>query len=296
LKKILAITLILSSIILADSADNNSTSTNEKTKEKKLIEIKDESGLSNSQIRQKAKDNEKKEQSKTKTKTKTKDIVKEIIEKSNKDEVDLSKFQTPWEKMSPTPVAYDWVKTKSGEWFKGKIKILYNHKLEFDSDEIGLYTFKFKNVVEIRSYNIISVNIENIIVFAGIVRLKGDVLTVIQGDKIFKFDRSEIISLAPESEKRLDFWSGKITISMDFREGNKKQYDYSAKVSLKRRTSQSNLVLDYLGRISSRNNAETANDQRINQKYDKLLTKNFFWTPIFSEFYQDKFQNIKLQL
>jgi hypothetical protein len=232
-----------------------------------IVEVKDTSGLSDAQVRKIAQTKDKKEQ------------------KSMR-----------WEDMSPTPTKYDWVQTKSKEWFKGKIKALYNKKLEFDSDEVGLYDFDFEDVIQIKSFYPMSVNIENVAVFSGIIRLKDDKITIIQGDKTFEFNRKKIVSLAPSGNKEFSYWSGKISLGIDIRKGNKEQYDYSAKAKLKRRTSDSNLYLDYLGRISSVDGKESANDHRINEKYDRFITRNFFWTPLSFEYYQDKFQNIKNQI
>ncbi len=232
-----------------------------------IVEVKDTSGLSESEVRK-------------------------IADEKTK----ISVFQTPWKDMSPTPKKYDWIQTKSGEWFKGEIKSLYNSKLEFDSDEIGIYTFDFEDVSQIKSFNVMGVNIEDTAIFSGIIRFKDDKITIIQGDKSFEFNRMKIISFAPKGETEFNYWSGKVALSLDIREGNKNQYDYSAKVNIKRRTSASNLYFDYLGRVSSRDKEETANDHRINQKYDRYITRQFFWTPVFSEYFKDKFQNIESQI
>ena len=256
--------------------------------EEKLIVVEDNSGLSDDEIRQKAHKEEKKANSVPISK------VTNAINEEGK--IDLSKVQKSWEELSPTPKKYDWVKTKSGEWFKGKIMALYEDELEFDSDEIGIYTFDFNDVVEIKSYNIISVNIENLATFPGILRLKGDKLKVIQGENTYEFEKKDIISLAPGGEYERNLWSGKITIGIDVRKGNTRQYDYNAKVNIKRRTAKTRLTLDYLGRNSSKNDQQTADDHRINEKYDRYLSKNFFWTPVFSEFYTDKYKNIDRQI
>ena len=235
----------------------------------KLIEIKDTSGLSQEEVRK----------------------AVETEEQKN-----ISVFQTPWEELSPKAKGYDWLQTKDGEWFKGEIKAMYNDKLEFDSKEVGLYTFDFKDITQIKSFHVIGVNIEDLAEFIGILRFKDNEITIIQGDKTFVFDKNQIISFAPRGDREYNYWSGKMTFSLDMRSGNKDQYDYAANINLKRRTSDSNLFFDYLGRISSRDNETTANDHRINQKYDRYITRHFFWTPVFSEFYKDKFQNIKINL
>lgn len=239
-----------------------------KEDESKLIEIKDTSGLTQKEVR-------------------------EAVAKEEQKNVSI--FQTPWENLSPQAKAYDWIQTKKGEWFKGEIKAMYNYVLEFDSEEMGLYSFDFKDIAQIKSFNVIGVNIEDVARFSGIIRFKDDEITIIQGDKKFTFTRAEIIAFAPQGTKEFNYWSAKISFNLDLRTGNKEQYDYTANFNLKRRTSNSNLYLNYLGRISSRDDIETANDHRINQKYDRYITRNFFWTPLFSEFYKDEFQNIKNQ-
>jgi len=251
--------------------DKNITSEDVEHPDENVIIVKDNSGLSADEVRQKATESDKKN-------------------------INLSKVENSWKNLSPTPVAYDWVQTKSGEWFKGEIKALFDDELEFDSDEVGLYVFDFEDVVQIKSYHIISVNIENLASFPGILRLKDEDLTIVQGENRYEFKRKDMVSFAPDGKNERNLWSGKATISFDFRSGNTNQYDYSAKINMQRRTSMSRLSFDYLGRITAKDDTETANDHRLNQKYDRYITKSFFWTPIFSEIYSDRYKNIDKQL
>ena len=225
----------------------------------------------------------------------TPDEVRQVAKKLDK-KAKAKKQKARWEELSPTPVEADWVQTKSGEWFKGKIKAMYNEKLEFDSDEIGDYTFDFEDVQQIKSHQILSVNIENFALVSGIVRLKGDEITIIQGDVQYTFKREKIISFAPDAKDERNFWSGKVTFSFDLRKGNSDQVDYSGQLNLKRRTAKSLFNIDYLGRISSKNSTEIANDHRLNIKYDRYITRYFFWTPISAEYYTDRYKNIANQV
>jgi len=276
--------------ILATFAFAEDTQSEENTDLVEPVLIKDTSGLTKEELREKAKESD--VQNKIKKKVPVSEVVKSI-DKSGK--VDISKIQQPWEQLSPTPQKYDWIQTKSGEWFKGEIKAMYNKELEFDSDEVGLYTFKFKDIKQIKSYHIIDVNIEGVATVPGIIRYKDGKIHIIQGDDTFTFDKDQIVSLALSGEKERQYWSGKITVNLDLRSGNKKQFDYNVKANVKRRTATTRLRLDYLGRISSSNGVETANDHRVNEKYDIYQSRYFFWTPIFAEYYQDKFQNISNQ-
>ena len=269
------IVLVLSFLVL--SAEDN------------LIVVKDKSGLSDDAIRQKAKEADKKVK-------KTVDL-KDVYEATDENgKVDLAKLEAKWESLSPTPVKNDWVQTKSGEWFKGTIKALFDNHLEFDSDEVGLYTFDLDDVTQIKSYHLMSVNIENAASIKGVLRFKDSKLTIIQGDTKYTFDKEKVVSFAPDGARERNLWSGKVDIGLDLRSGNTRQQDYSATINLQRRTSKSQLILSYLGRISSKDGVEISNDHRFNEKYDVYLSRQFFWTPLFSEFYTDKFKNIEQQI
>jgi putative salt-induced outer membrane protein YdiY len=251
--------------------------------------VKDNSGLSDAEVRKIA-------TAKDKVQKKEQVSLKDVYEVTDTNgSVDMSRLQLKWSDLSPVPNKYDWIQTKSKEWFKGEIKAMYDKSLEFDSDEIGLYSFDFEDVVQIKSFHPQSVHIENIASFQGIVRLKDSEIRIIQGENEFVFKKSQIVSFAPDGERERHNWSGKITLSLDKRAGNKDQFDYTAKFNIKRRTDNTRLVIDYLGRFSKVSNIETANDHRLNEKFDIYINRRFFITPVFAEYYQDKFQNINKQ-
>lgn len=265
--------------------ENNSSQKNENFEP---IVVKDNSGLSDDEVRKLVANND--------ALKKQKVSIREVFEVTDKDgKVDISKIQLSWKDLSPTPKKYDWIQTKGGEWFKGEIKAMFDENLEFDSDEVGLYTFDFDDVKQIKSYHIISTNIEELASFSGVLRLKDNNLTIINGDTTYNFEKNQIVSFAKAGDLERDYWSGKVSISMDIRSGNKNQLDYSAQVNFNRRTDSTRLRLDYLGRISNVEEIEIANDHRINAKYDVYLTRDFFWTPVYGEYYRNKFQNIDYQ-
>ena len=270
--RLLLILNILLITLFAEGVDSNNTEelkTPVAVDADKLIEVKDQSGLSDDELRKIAKES---------------------------DSVKMLERVSTWDNLSPTPIKYDWLQTKSKEWFKGEIKALYDDELEFDSDEVGLYTFKFKDIIQIKSYHVISVNIENLASFSGILRLKDNKLTIIQGEHKYDFAKKDIVSFAPSGSRERNYWSGKVDLGFDVRSGNTNQQDYNAMVNLKRRTADSRLTFEYLGRVSSKDGQEISNDHRLNEKYDIYLSRNFFWTPLFSEFYTDKYKNIDRQV
>lgn len=252
--------------------------------------IKDTSGLTNEEIRKKA------DKADTKSKKlKIKDVV-EAIDDSGR--VHLKKLvDKNWEDLSPTPKnGFDWIKTKYGDWLVGHIRSYYKDEFEFDSKEFGIYTFKLADLSEIRSFDVMQVNIDNAAIIKGIIRYKDNKIKIISGDNTYEFDKDMIISITTAKDKEIYKWAGDISLNLDVRKGNNDQADYSLKANIQRRTPKHRFNIDYLGRYSRVRDTKTAEDNRINVKYDKFLTRRFFITPIFGEFYENYFQNIRSQV
>lgn len=277
--KYILLVILINSLLFSEEAREKNT----------LVELKDTSGLSDNAVRAIA---EKSDKEARKTIS-----LKEVYEVTDSNgSVNVQKLQATWEEQTPKTNGFDWIKTTKGEWFKGQIKAMYDEKVEFDSEEVGLYTFDLDDISNIKTHNVIDVNIEKVASVTGIMRMDDKKVRIIQGNTEYDFKREQVISFAPDGELERNLWSGKITISIDKRAGNKDQFDYTGQVNLRRRTDSTSLSIDYLGRTSNVDSEGVANDHRLSQTYNKFITRKFFWTPLFSEFYRDKYQNIDSQL
>jgi len=256
------------------------------------VVIEDTSGLSEEEIRKKAKEHEKKKRKKP---LKIKDVVDSIEENGNVNVSNLVKKE--WEELEPTPKdGYDWVQTKYDDWLKGHIRSFYHRELEFDSQEFGIHVFKLTDIKQMRSFDVMKVNIDNVAIFQGIIRYKDKKITIITGDAIYTFDKSMIISISSAKEKEKYKWAGNFSLNLDVRRGNSDQSDFALQGHLQRRTPKNRFMLEYLGRYSSKDKEKTAADNRVNARYDIYYTRKFFYTPLFGEYYQNYFQNIQYQI
>lgn len=197
-----------------------------------------------------------------------------------------------WIPPSPPPDKFDWIQLTSGEWLKGDLKFLYDDKLEFDSDELDLLELDWEDVKEIRGPRQHSVRFEGPVTVVGILKVVGDKIFVTTKEKVFEFDRSDLISIAYGEKKEIGYWSAKISLGLDIREGNTNQINYSTSAYAKRRTSASRFYIDYLGIFNKTEGIETASSQRIGSNYDIFLKRIFFWRPVFAEYFKDRFSNI----
>ena len=284
----------------SDTADTNSTATTQnssdtnETKDQNTLKsanapvvIEDRSGLTQEELGKKAK-----EFDKEKKHLKIKDVVESIDENGKVNVTKLVKERS----FSPEPKdGLDWIRTKYGDWLVGHVRSMYEKELEFDSKEFGIYRFKFKDIVEIKTYAPMQVNIDNVAIFKGIIRLKDDKISIISGDHTYTFNRDMIISITSAKERELEKWVGDFSLNIDFRKGNIEQKNISFKENLERRTPKSRFSMDYLGRFSTAGDQTTANDNRLNVKYDVFYTKKFFLTPAIAEYYDNELQNIDKQ-
>lgn len=274
----------------ADDTNQTDTSTSI-TKTPNVITIKDNSGLSEDELRQKA--------------NKADSVQNENTLKSSSSNT-TKRPKVLWKDLAPQALHYDWIELTSGEWLKGKFKALYDQELEFDSKEFDLQSIDFDKIRQIRTYNVVSISIQSpqdqrsglfslqntTIELSGILRLNENNVTIIQGANTFTFNRNEVVSIVYGGEKESQYWSGKVSISFDAKKGNNEQLDYSAQASLQRRTSKTRLRFDYLGNLTQVKEVETANSTRFNEKYDLFVTPKFFLSPSTFEYFSDTYQNI----
>lgn len=197
----------------------------------------------------------------------------------------------------PKSDEFDWIQLVSGEWLKGEIKAMYKESLEFDSDELDMLSLDWEDVKYLDSARVMSLSIEGHGVVMGVVNVSGEKLTVTYGPEVTEFDRSSIVSFTQAGDGERDLWVVKATLSFDLKSGNTNTLDYSAKISAKRRTAKTRLVMDYLGSLSkvkvpSGDLEETANNHRLTGNYDLYQTRRFFYNPAFVEVFRDPFLNI----
>jgi len=200
----------------------------------------------------------------------------------------------------PSAKDFDWIQLTSNEWLKGEMKAMYQESLEFDSDKLDLLEIDWEDVKILRGHKESSINIEGYEPFYGKLEVTDDVVQVVNDERTLTFDRLEVISFAPSGERERDLWSIKATLSLDIKRGNTDQFDYTAKVGIKRRASKSRFVLDYIGNISRTDagtgeQVETLNNHRITANYDYYKTRHFFYNPVFAELFSDEFLNIELR-
>jgi len=194
----------------------------------------------------------------------------------------------------PPVDGFDWVQLKSGEWLKGEIRAMQDRKLDFESDELDILTFDWKDVRQLRSARYVDILFEDgtqahgrVVVTPELVRMKNDESAV--------FPRAPLLSMTPGGSRR-NYWSGKASLGLTVRSGNTDQVEYNAQARLQRRTPATRLTLDYLGNVSRLDGVESANNHRVNSEFDVWLSRRLYLVVPYLEYYKDPFQNLEHRL
>jgi hypothetical protein len=201
--------------------------------------------------------------------------------------------KTDWTPAPPPemPEEWDWLQTTSGEWFKGEVLDMYEKSVAFDSDELDELSFDWGDVQEIRSKGIMVVGFTEGRTATGRLFLDGDTLRVM-GDEDRTFPKADVLSITAGEPKEINYWDFYLSLGANYRTGNSETTEMTSKATVRRRTVKSRLVFDWLANYNIVDDIDTADNQRLSAGWDLFLSKRFFITPVFAEWYRDPFQNI----
>jgi putative salt-induced outer membrane protein YdiY len=197
-----------------------------------------------------------------------------------------------WQPTSSFEGKFDWVQMKSGEWVKGEILVMYDDRLEFDSDEFDDLLLDWDDIQQIRSSQIMNVGFVDHTTAVGVLFLDGDTVTIIGEDKVTEVTRDDVLSITAGEPKEINFWSMKVFAGLIVRSGNSDVREINLQGNFKRRTVDNRVSIDFVGNQNTTEGIEVSNNQRANVGWDRFITKRFFVKPVFAEYYRDPFQNI----
>ena len=189
----------------------------------------------------------------------------------------------------PVDNHWDWLKTSSDEWLKGKLLTLYDKEIEFDSDEFGIVSIDWKDVAYLKTAKTKSLRLTNGRNLFGRL-LKKDGMVHLIGANV-EFDSKLLISIAESDKDEWNYWDNEIAFGFNLHTGNSDDEIYSASLDMQRRTSLSRLKINYRGLYSESSSIQTANNHRFTSSIDWFFSHRAFFSPLNFEFFRDPFQN-----
>ena len=146
---------------------------------------------------------------------------------------------------------------------------------------MDLQEFDWNDVKQVRGPRISSVRLTGPITVHGKLRITENKAIVTNGADQQVFNRDRVFAIVTKAEKRVKLWSGKMSFGFNFYEGNTDDMHYSAKANLKRHTSETRFVMDYLGNITQTNSVETVNNHRVHKILMMYLRLGRSFTALF---------------
>lgn len=202
----------------------------------------------------------------------------------------------PWLAGPPGGDALDWIQLKSGEWLAGKLKSLQDEKLEFDSEELDVHVFDWKDIRTVRSPRLLSIRFETGKPLEGALLIISNEVRVVSETDTNVYPRRQLLAIAPTGSRELSKWSGKVSAGASYRAGNTKEVDFNTHAMLQRRTPTTRLSLDYLGNYGKVNGEETEDNHRFTGQFDYFLSRRLYVRVPDIEYYRDPLQNIAHRL
>lgn len=207
----------------------------------------------------------------------------------------------PWPMQIPkVPVKFDWVLLKKGELFAGELIAMYQDRVEFDSDEVGVISIKMKDILQIRTKTIMSVrSVDNRVLF-GKVMITEDKVTFI-GSTEHMLARSDVLTLSPAEREGQSLWDGELSLGLNFSSGNSERFDYLMSGKARRLSAGGRFSISYTGIYAQVQDSETGesvtteSNQRFNLGYDYFYSKKLYFRVPNFELYNDDFKNLDLQ-
>ena len=197
-----------------------------------------------------------------------------------------------WQPRSEFRGEWDWVQIRTGEWLKGRVIVMYDGDLEFDSDEFDTFVIGWHKITQLRTSQVVNIGLLGRGSAVGKLVMSGDTLMVYGDDEVWKIDRKDVLTITAGEPKELNYWTMKVFAGLIVRTGNTEVRELNVQANFKRRTILNRILIDFVLNQNTTDGTEVSSNQRAQAKWDTFVSDRFYVTPIFGEYFRDPFQNI----
>jgi putative salt-induced outer membrane protein YdiY len=216
------------------------------------------------------------------------------------DNVPTSPYSAWMVQVPADPDRFDWLQVKKGELFAGDLISMFDERVEFDSDEVGVHKIKMKDVQQLRTKYIVSVRLVDGRVIHGRLILDGETFFFSHSPDI-KYPKEMMLTISPSSESAQSQWDSEVSAGFNFKKGNTQSFDYTIGADIRRLSAAGRFLFSYRGiyeevtEVASQTTVKTEDNHRTTASYDYFYSKKtYFRLPTF-EFIVDEFKNLDFQ-
>jgi hypothetical protein len=201
-----------------------------------------------------------------------------------------------WEPPLPNQDDDDWIQIETHEWLKGRLLLIQEDTVHFDSKNFDDLEFDWDDVIGFRSADAHTFRFTRHRIVTGTATMHGQKIRIRTVDGEVEFERSEFVGMIKGAGRELDYWSLKLSLGLSGQAGNTSQLLLNALIKIARETPLTRQRLDYTGNVATQDREISANTHRGTLGLDVFLTRRFFIVVPAVEAFQDEFQNIELRI
>lgn len=189
----------------------------------------------------------------------------------------------------------DWLQLVSGEWIKGEIKHMRDDNLEFDSDTLDTLNIDFDDVVRVHSPRMETYVFDDRTSVSGKGVIIDDKIIVETDEGTKIFPRSELQSILEGGERERDWWSLKLGFGLTLNKGNTDQFTYNSTFDVRREDRLTLLDVAYNATFGRTDGTQNVRRHLASLDFKVFVSKRWFVTPVWCQFLNDRFQNIRFR-
>ena len=197
-----------------------------------------------------------------------------------------------WHPESSYAGKFDWVQMTSGEWIKGRLVVLYDGDLEFNSDEFGRMIIDWQNVRQLRTSQVVSVGLSGSRSFVGKLVLTGSQATV-HGAEVEHLDKTAVLTITAGAPRERNYWTMEVFAGAVVRGGNTEVREINLQGVFQRRTIRNRFLLDLVLNENTTEDEQVSSNQRVSVNWSRFVNQRLFVTPLAAEYFRDPFQNLQ---
>ncbi|MBM7035373.1 DUF481 domain-containing protein [Vibrio ulleungensis] len=198
------------------------------------------------------------------------------------------------------PTKFDWLLVHKGELLGGDIIAMYDERVEFDSDEVGVHKVKMKDIKELRTKDIMQLRFLDGTIIEGHLVIDEEHVYTMELPAV-TYPRENILSITPSEKSGDSLWTGNLSLGFNFKSGNTESVDFYGNADVRYLVTTGRFNFTYRAMYEQVKNSDsgssvvTEDNHRFTAQYDYFYSHQLYFTLPSYDLLLDELKNIKYQ-
>jgi putative salt-induced outer membrane protein YdiY len=198
------------------------------------------------------------------------------------------------------PTKFDWLLVHKGELLGGDIIAMYDERVEFDSDEVGVHKVKMKDIKELRTKDIMQLRFLDGTIIEGHLVIDEEHVYTMELPAV-TYPRENILSITPSEKSGDSLWTGNLSLGFNLKSGNTESVDFYGNADVRYLVTTGRFNFTYRAMYEQVKNSDsgssvvTEDNHRFTAQYDYFYSHQLYFTLPSYDLLLDELKNIKYQ-